>query len=166
MIRADFIKNTFCHFRKCYVDGFYLTKTSFPKILFRLREPSKKLGHVVRIILVQFSASELHEVSSYDRLKVEKVKIRILRRQHLLGSIDSTDSIESIDFIDSIDSILLPHKRPPTFTPHTKGRSLRSRKQQYRWGRRMWRRTHQYCCFALCDNVNVGGLCLARIWNQ
>ena len=34
---------------------------------------------------------------------------------------DSTDSIDSIDFIDSIDSILVPHKRPPTFTPHTKG---------------------------------------------
>ena len=35
---------------------------------------------------------------------------------------DSTDSIDSIDFIDSIDSILVPHKRPPTFTPHTKGK--------------------------------------------
>ena len=36
---------------------------------------------------------------------------------------DSTDSIDSIDFIDSIDSILVPHKRPPTFTPHTKGKT-------------------------------------------
>ena len=35
---------------------------------------------------------------------------------------DSTDSIDSIDFIDSIDSILVPHKRPPTFTPHAEGR--------------------------------------------
>ena len=38
-----------------------------------------------------------------------------------IESEDSTDSIDSIDFIDSIDSILVPHKRPPTFTPHTKG---------------------------------------------
>ena len=37
---------------------------------------------------------------------------------------DSTDSIDSIYFLDSIDSILVPHKRPPTFTPHTKGRSI------------------------------------------
>ena len=90
------------------------------------------MGHVVRIILVQFSASELHEVSSYDRVKVQKVKIRILRRQHLLGSIDcidslnstesedSTDSKDSIVFIDSIDSILVPHKRPPALASHTK----------------------------------------------
>ena len=44
-----------------------------------------------------------------------------------IGSIeseDSTDSIDSMDFIDSIDSKLVPHKRPPTFTPHTKGRSI------------------------------------------
>ena len=39
-----------------------------------------------------------------------------------IESEDSTDSIDSIDFIDSIDSILVPHKRPPTFTPHTKGK--------------------------------------------
>ena len=42
---------------------------------------------------------------------------------------DSTDSIDSIDFIvfiDSIDAILVPHKRSPTFTPHTKGRALRA----------------------------------------
>ena len=36
-----------------------------------------------------------------------------------IESEDSTDSIDSIDFIDSIDSILVPHKRPPAFTPHT-----------------------------------------------
>ena len=46
-----------------------------------------------------------------------------------IESEDSTDSIDSIDFIDSIDSILVPHKRPPTFTPHTKGRALRARAQ-------------------------------------
>ena len=40
-----------------------------------------------------------------------------------IESEDSTDSIDSIDFIDSIDSILVPHKRPPTFTPHTKGKT-------------------------------------------
>ena len=40
-----------------------------------------------------------------------------------IESEDSTDSIDSIDFIDSIDSILVPHKRPPTFTPHTKSRA-------------------------------------------
>ena len=38
-----------------------------------------------------------------------------------IESEDFTDSIDSIDFIDSIDSLLVPHKRPPTFTPHTKG---------------------------------------------
>ena len=37
-----------------------------------------------------------------------------------IESEDSTDSIDSIDFVDSIDSILVPHKRSPTFTPHTK----------------------------------------------
>ena len=36
---------------------------------------------------------------------------------------DSTDSIDSLDLIDSIDSILVPRKRPPTFTPHTKGKT-------------------------------------------
>ena len=84
--------------------------------------------------MVQFSASELDEDSSYDHLKVEKVKIRILRRRHLLGSIecidsldsreseDYTGSIDSIDFKASIDSKLVPHKRPPTFTPRTKGK--------------------------------------------
>ena len=40
-----------------------------------------------------------------------------------IESEDSTDSIDSMDFIDSIDSILMPHKRPPTFTPHTKGKT-------------------------------------------
>ena len=67
-----------------------------------------------------------------------------------IESEDSTDSIDSIDFIDSIDSILVPHKRQPTFTPHTKGRALRARKQQYRWGRRLQRRLHRYCCCSLC----------------
>ena len=41
-----------------------------------------------------------------------------------IESEDSTDSIDSIDFIDSIDcidAILVPHKRSPTFTPHTQG---------------------------------------------
>ena len=38
-----------------------------------------------------------------------------------IESADSTGSIDSIDFIDSIDSVLVPHKRPPTFTPNTKG---------------------------------------------
>ena len=80
---CGFQKNTFFHFWNCYFDDFLL-KTCFPKVLFRFLEPSKKLGHVVRISLVQFSASELHEVSSYDRLKIQKVKFRILRRQHLL----------------------------------------------------------------------------------
>ena len=44
-----------------------------------------------------------------------------------IESEDSTDSIDSIDFIDSIDSIdaiLVPHKRSPTFTPHTKGTTI------------------------------------------
>ena len=38
-----------------------------------------------------------------------------------IDSIDSVDSINFIDSIDSIDSILVPHKRLPAFTPHTKG---------------------------------------------
>ena len=41
-----------------------------------------------------------------------------------IDSIDSevsTDPIDSIDFVDSIDAILVPHKRSPTFTPHTMG---------------------------------------------
>ena len=38
-----------------------------------------------------------------------------------IESEDSTDSIDSIDFIDSIDSMLVPQKRLPIFTPHTKG---------------------------------------------
>ena len=40
------------------------------------------------------------------------------------GFIDLTESEDYTDFIDSIDSIdsvLVPHKRPPAFTPHTKG---------------------------------------------
>ena len=65
---------------------FFYKKTRFPKVLFRLRDPSKKLGHVVRISLVQFSASELHEVSSYGHLKVEQVEIRNLRCQHLFSN--------------------------------------------------------------------------------
>ena len=40
-----------------------------------------------------------------------------------IESEDSTDSIDSIDFLDSIDSILVPNKRPPTFAPHTKGKT-------------------------------------------
>mgnify|MGYP003320377596 CR=1 FL=1 len=62
----------------------YVILILFEQVRFRPRDPSKKFKHDVRISLVQFSASELHEVSSYDRLKVEKVKIRILRRQHLV----------------------------------------------------------------------------------
>ena len=47
-----------------------------------------------------------------------------------IGSIeseDSTDSLDSIDFrgsIDCINAILVPHKRSPTFTTHTKGPSV------------------------------------------
>ena len=42
------------------------------KVNFRPRDPSKKFKHVTRISLVQFSASELHKVTSYDHLKVNK----------------------------------------------------------------------------------------------
>ena len=40
-----------------------------------------------------------------------------------LYRVDSTDFIDSKDFIDfiTLDAILVPHKRSPTFTPHTKG---------------------------------------------
>ena len=55
-------------------------KALFKKVRFRPRDPSKKFKHDVRISLVQFSASELHEVSSYGRSRVQKAKIRILRR--------------------------------------------------------------------------------------
>ena len=42
---------------------------------------------------------------------------------------DSTDTMDSIHFTDAIGSILVPHKRPPTFTPHTKGaRAVRANK--------------------------------------
>ena len=41
-----------------------------------------------------------------------------------IESEDSTDSTDSIDSIDLIDSVLVPHKRPPTFTLQTKGRSI------------------------------------------
>ncbi len=38
-----------------------------------------------------------------------------------VGSVDSTGSIDSTD---SADSILVPLKRPPKFTPHTKGETI------------------------------------------
>ena len=52
-----------------------------------------------------------------------------------IGPFDCIDSIDidAIGVIDSVDDILVPHKRSPTFTPHTKGRALRAHKQQYRW---------------------------------
>ena len=68
----------------------------------QVRDLFREFRHVVRINLVQFSASELHEVSSYGHLKVQKVKIRILRRQHLLGSIDCKDCIDSIESEDGV----------------------------------------------------------------
>ena len=40
-----------------------------------------------------------------------------------IGSIGSIESEDSTDSIDSIDSILVPHKRLPAFTPHTKSRA-------------------------------------------
>ena len=53
-------------------------------IIFRPWDPSRKFKHIVRINLVQSSASELREVSSYDHLKVQNMKFGISRRQHLL----------------------------------------------------------------------------------
>ena len=38
-------------------------------------------------------------------------------------SIDPLASIESIKSVESVESILVPHKRPPTFTPHAKARA-------------------------------------------
>ena len=76
---------------------------------------------------------------------------------------DSTDSITSIDSIDSIDSILVPHKRPPTFTPHTKGRALRARKQQYRWGARFARAPSVLLFFPLCVVWMLAVFCVARV---
>ena len=39
-----------------------------------------------------------------------------------INFMDSIESEVSTDSIDSIDSVLVPHKRPPAFTPHTKGK--------------------------------------------
>ena len=50
-----FQKNAFFHFQKCYFNAFFV----FLGLFFRPRDPSKKLRHVVRINLVQFSAPEL-----------------------------------------------------------------------------------------------------------
>ena len=63
-----------------------------------------------------------------------------------IESEDSTDSIDSIDFIDSIDSILVPHKRPPAFTPHTK-----SRADSTDGGKPHW----QYHFFFVCGMARV-----------
>ena len=45
----------------------------------------------------------------------------------------------------------VPHKRAPTFTPHTqRGRALRARQQQYRWGARFARAPSVLLFFPLC----------------
>ena len=51
-----FQKNRFFHFWKYYFNDFFV----FLGVIFRPRDPSKKLRHVVRINLVQFSAPELY----------------------------------------------------------------------------------------------------------
>ena len=44
-----------------------------------------------------------------------------------IETVDSVDSIDSKDSTDSVNSILVPNKRPPTFTPQCwRGRSERS----------------------------------------
>ena len=70
--------------RNMILETIWAEKTRFSKVLFMPRDPAKNFRHDVRISLVQFSASELHEVSRYGHLKVEEVKIRLWRRQHLL----------------------------------------------------------------------------------
>ena len=76
-----------------------------------------------------------------------------------IESDDFIDTIDSIDFIDPIDAILVPHKRSPTFIPHTKG------KQQYRWGARAARARPIGTIVGACEarapfvcGVNVGDL--------
>ena len=108
-------------------------------------------------------------------------RIKILDSQNsidAIGSIDcidSIDSIDSIDFIDSIDSldpgepiesiesvesILVPHKRPPTFTPHTKGKTTVPKGRathQYCWWRECWRPFvwHEYRLYRLLQILQI-----------
>ena len=79
-----------------------------------------------------------------------------------IESEDSTDSIDSIDFIDSIDSIdaiVVPHKRSPTFTPHTKGARASRAPTTVPMGRALRARAPSVLLFfPFVCGVNVGDL--------
>ena len=80
-----------------------------------------------------------------------------------IESEDSTDSIDSIDFIDSIDcidAILVPHKRSPTFTPHTKGARASRAPTTVPMGRALRARPIGIVVFPFVCGVNVGGTCV------
>ena len=92
-----------------------------------------------------------------------------------IESEDSTDSLDSIDFIDSIESvkpiesiesvesvesILVPHKRPPTFTPHTKGARASRAPTTVPMGRALRARPIGTVVFPFVCGVNVGGTCV------
>ena len=51
-----------------------LVETHVFQTVFQFRVLSKKFSHDVRNSLIQFSASELHEVSSYGHLKIQGLK--------------------------------------------------------------------------------------------
>ena len=73
----------------------------------------------------------------------------ILRRQNLIGFLDSIDSIESTDSINIIDSLLVPHKK--TANIHTTHKGARSAPP------------HRYFCSPFVCGVNVGGL---FVWHK
>ena len=91
----------------------------------RPKNHSKKYKKVIRISLpkmekrIFLKSARTKTVDSHN--SIDSIgSIDCIDSIDSIESEDSTDSIDSIDFIDSIDSILVPHKRPPTFTPHTK----------------------------------------------
>ena len=93
------------------------------------KDSSKKYKQVINITLpkmekrICFKSARTKTVDSHN--SIDSIgSIDCIDSIDSIESEDSTDSIDSIDFIDSIDSIdaiLVPHKRSPTFTPHTKG---------------------------------------------
>ena len=93
----------------------------------RLKIHSKKYQQVIKITLpkmekrIYLKSTRTKTVDSHN--SIDSIgSIDCIDSIDSIESEDSTDSIDSIDFIDSIDSILVPHKRPPAFAPHTKGK--------------------------------------------
>ena len=77
---------------------------------------------------------------------------------------ESIDFIDSMSLIDPIDSILVPHKRPPTFTPHTKGARAARAPTTIPMGRALRARPIGIVVVPFVCGVNVGDLlCGTRI---